>query len=176
MAHCPGNTGHIPHAAFYMRWYCEIALFFSLIHGILPVKEICVDNLMIAWDDKFLMNCETIDNQHKDLVDMINELIRGCNRGAAAADVAFLKTIRKAVEYAQTHFVTEEKYMQQVNYPDFAAHKKEHEAFIAEMVKQLKAFEESQSDPGMLIGFLKNWLLNHIAVTDKKYVPYLAGL
>jgi hemerythrin len=107
---------------------------------------------------------------------MTNELIQGCKRGNVIADVVFMKTIRKAVEYALTHFSTEEKYMQQVNYPDFAAHKKEHEAFVAEVVKQVKAFEENQNDPDVLVGFLKDWLMNHIAVSDKKYSPYLAGL
>jgi hemerythrin-like metal-binding protein len=74
------------------------------------------------------------------------------------------------------YFTTEEKYLGQVNYPDFEAHKKEHEAFVSEVVKQLKSFEENQNDPVALVDFLKNWLLNHIAVMDKKYAPYLAGL
>jgi hemerythrin len=135
-----------------------------------------MESTLIVWDDKFLVNNKTIDEQHQGLVDMINELIKGCQRGTFAADVAFMKTIRKAVEYAQTHFSTEEKYMQQVKYPDFAAHKKEHEIFVAEVVKQVKAFEENRNDPDVLVCFLKDWLLNHIAVSDKKYAPYLAGL
>jgi hemerythrin len=131
---------------------------------------------MIVWDDEFLVNFDIIDNQHKGLVNMINELVQGCKGGVVAADVAFLKTIRKAVEYAHTHFATEEKYMRQVDYPDFAVHKQEHESFVAEVIKQVKAFEENRNDPGALIGFLKDWLLNHIAVSDKKYAPYLVGL
>jgi hemerythrin len=107
---------------------------------------------------------------------MINDLIRGSNSGKVMQDVLFIKTLRKAVEYAQIHFSTEEKYMQQVNYPDFDAHKKEHEAFVSEVVKQLKSFEENRNDPVVLVGFLKDWLFTHIAVSDKKYSPYLAGL
>jgi hemerythrin len=132
-----------------------------------------MDGDMILWDDTFLVNFAVIDNQHKDLVGMINELIRGSGKGMAMADVAFVKTLKRAVEYARIHFTTEEKYMRQVNYPDFANHKQEHEAFVVEVAKQLKAFEEDRNDPAVLIDFLKGWLLNHIAVSDKKYVPYL---
>jgi hemerythrin len=131
---------------------------------------------LLVWNDSFLVNCEVIDNQHKGLVETTNELIRGCEKGNVLRDVLFIKTLRKAVEYAQIHFATEEKYMQQVNYPDFQAHKKEHEAFVSEVVQQLKAFEENRNDPVVLVGFLKDWLFNHIAVSDKKYAPYLAGL
>jgi hemerythrin len=134
-----------------------------------------MNNSLLVWNDSFLVNFEIIDNQHKGLVEMTNELVRGCERGNVIRDVLFIKTLRKAVEYAQGHFSTEERYMQQVNYPDFAAHKKEHEAFVSEVVKQLKAFEENRNDPAVLVGFLKDWLLNHIAVSDKKYAPYLAG-
>jgi hemerythrin len=131
---------------------------------------------LVVWDDSLLVNFEIIDNQHKGLIDIINDLIRGCDKGKVIKDIIFIKTLRKAVEYAQIHFSTEEKYLQQVNYPDFEAQKKEHNAFVSEVVKQLKSFEENQNDPAALVEFLKDWLLNHIAVMDKKYTPYLAGL
>jgi hemerythrin len=135
-----------------------------------------MDDTLIIWESKFLVDCEVIDNQHKGLVDMTNDLLQGCKAGNGKADVAFIKTVRKAAEYAQIHFSTEEKYMLQVEYPDFAAHKKEHEALVAEVVNQIKAFEENRNDPRVFAGFLKDWLMNHIAVSDKKYAPYLKGL
>jgi hemerythrin len=131
---------------------------------------------LLVWENSFLVNFEILDTQHKGLVDMTNELIRSCEGGKVTQDVLFIKTLRKAVEYAQIHFSTEEKYMRQVNYPEFDAHKKEHEAFVSEVAKQLKAFEENRNDPVVLVGFLKDWLFNHIAGSDKKYAPYLAGL
>jgi hemerythrin len=135
-----------------------------------------MDHALIVWEDKYLVHCELIDEQHKGLVDMTNELLRGCKAENGKADVIFIKTVRKAAEYAQTHFSTEEKYMLQVNYPDFEAHKKEHESFVAEVVAQIKAFEENRNDPCVFAGFLKDWLLTHIAVSDQKYAPYLKGL
>jgi hemerythrin len=129
----------------------------------------------VFWDDSYSVGFELIDNQHRQLIEMTNELFQGCARGHTAADLAFMKTIRGAVEYAQTHFFTEEKYMKQAEYPGLDAHKKEHESFVATVREAVRSFEEGKSQPVALARFLKNWLLTHIAQSDKKYAPYLAG-
>ena len=135
-----------------------------------------MDEYSVVWDDSFSVGFEPIDIQHKELVLMTNELLQGCKRGAMAADIAFLRIIRKAVEYAKTHFADEEKYMDQTNYPKLNEHKKEHEDFVAQVLKAVKEFESGNTAPLSMAEFLKNWLLNHIAVSDKQYAPYLAKL
>ena len=135
-----------------------------------------MDEDSVYWDDAYSVNFELIDNQHKELVRMTNALFEGCKKGNTAADVAFMKTIRGAVEYAQTHFYTEEKYMKQTNYPELDIHKQEHESFVATVIHAVKEFEENNSDPLALARFLKQWLLTHIAQSDKKYAPYLVGI
>jgi hemerythrin len=106
---------------------------------------------------------------------MTSALFEGCEKGNGAMDAAFRRTIRGAVEYAQTHFYTEEKYMKQTNYPDLAVHKEEHDSFVKSVVQALRDFEDGKSEPLALARFLKNWLLTHIAESDKKYGPYLVG-
>ena len=130
----------------------------------------------VCWDDSYSVNFELIDNQHKELVRMTNDLFDGCRAGGSALNRAFMQTVRNAVEYAQTHFFTEEKYMKQTNYPELNEHIKEHKAFVETVINAVKEFEEKQSDPFALARFLKQWLLNHIAKSDKKYSPYLAVL
>ena len=130
----------------------------------------------VVWDDAFSVDFELIDNQHKELVRMTNMLFEGCKKGSTAADVAFMKTIRDAVEYAQTHFYTEEKYMKMTEYPELDIHKEEHRSFVVSVVQAVKDFEGRKTAPMALAQFLKQWLLNHIAQSDKKYSPYLAKL
>ena len=132
-----------------------------------------MDEDSVAWDDAFSVGFALIDDQHKELVAMTNELFNGCKRGAIAADISFIKTIRKAVEYAKTHFATEEDYMGRVNYPDLDAHKEFHSQFVTQVAGALKEFEGGSTAPIHMARFLKEWLLNHIAVADKKYAPYL---
>ena len=132
-----------------------------------------MDEDSVFWSDAYSVNFELIDNQHKELVRMTNALFDGCKKGRTAADVAFIQTIRGAVEYAQTHFFTEEKYMKLASYPDFDTHKKEHDSFVSEVVNAVKNFEDGNSEPIHLARFLKKWLLTHIAHSDKQYAPYL---
>ena len=135
-----------------------------------------MDEDSVFWSDDYSVNFELIDNQHKELVRMTNALFEGCKKGRTAADVAFIQTIRGAVEYAQTHFFTEEKYMKTTNYPDFTEHKQEHDSFVVTVVDAVKNFEEGKSEPIALARFLKKWLLTHIAESDKRYAPYLEAI
>ena len=132
-----------------------------------------MDEDSVAWDDMFSVGFEPIDDQHKNLVLMTNELFLACKEGAIAADIAFLQTVKKAVEYAETHFADEEGYMLEANYPRFDEHKKQHEDFVASVVKSIEEFEAGNAKPIEMARFLKKWLLNHIAICDKKYMPYL---
>jgi len=127
-----------------------------------------------VWDDSYSVGSEIVDSQHKGLVAMTNELFRCRNRKGAAADVAFLRAVKKALEYAKTHFSTEEKYMVETNYPDMDAHIEEHKTFVTDILKIVREFDQDNAKPINLARFLKNWLLNHIALTDKRCAPYFS--
>jgi hemerythrin len=45
---------------------------------------------------------------------------------------------------------------------------------MTEVWKEFSLFNEGNESPAGLARFLKKWLLNHIAITDKQYAPYLA--
>ena len=130
----------------------------------------------VVWNDSYSVGFEVIDNQHKELVNMINELFESCKKGVAVADKAFLKTTKKAADYAVKHFSDEDKYMVKAGFPKLAEHRKQHDDFITTVLKSINEFEAGKTAPIDLAHFLKKWLLNHIAISDKQYVPYLAKL
>jgi len=135
-----------------------------------------MDDNCITWDDSYSVGLEHIDNQHKELVKMVNDLYGACKVGALKEDIVYMRTVSKALEYARVHFADEEKYMDKVFYPELDEHKKQHEEFVVEIKKSIKLFEYGETAPIELVNFLKNWLLNHIAISDKKYAPYLKKL
>ena len=130
----------------------------------------------VTWDDVYSVGFKPIDDQHKELVKMINELFEGCEKGAAAADKTFLQTIKGAAEYARSHFSDEDKFMLQAGYPNLNEHRKLHDDFLATVLKAIQEFKTGNTAPIDLARFLKKWLLTHIAEADKQYAPYLAKL
>lgn len=126
---------------------------------------------IIEWTDELSVNVKEIDEQHRKLVEMINELhsthIENKNVEAQKS------IIFKMLNYAATHFLTEEKYMVRFNYPEFIDHKKEHDNFTAKAF-DLKIQIENGTDIFTLdlINFLKDWLQDHISVTDQKYSKF----
>ncbi|GHV68598.1 hemerythrin [Spirochaetia bacterium] len=132
------------------------------------------DEEVVEWDEKFSVKNSVIDKQHRELIKMTNELYAGCRRGGITERVTFMKTIQGAVNYAKVHFSVEEDLMRRANYPDYAAHKKEHEKFVAEVLREIKEFEKNQNfNTENFARFLLQWILNHIAVSDKQYIPFL---
>jgi hemerythrin len=80
------------------------------------------------------------------------------------------------VDYAAVHFGTEEKYMRQYQFPGHLKHKAEHDSF-AEKAADLKARVDGKGFVLTInvLNFLKDWLQNHILVTDKKYSDHFNG-
>ena len=80
------------------------------------------------------------------------------------------KLLTSLVEYAVYHFQTEEKYMDKFKYPDTANHKREHQLFAAKAADVKKRFDEGNLVLSFEItNFVKEWIVNHVMNTDKKY-------
>ena len=132
-----------------------------------------MDKDIAVWDDAYSIGLPHIDDQHKKLVSMINDLFLNCQKENTVKNVVFVQAFSSAAEYAQTHFRAEEEYLKQAGYPDLPEHKKEHEAFMTEVWGQFGKFQKDNLAPIDLPRFLKKWLLNHIAVKDKQYAAYI---
>ncbi|MDR1099355.1 MAG: bacteriohemerythrin [Treponema sp.] len=134
------------------------------------------DNL-IDWNDRYRIGIPLIDKQHKKLIDMTNTLYTACLAGDEAARTHFLKTIHEAVDYVRFHFSTEEKILERINFPDIIAHKKQHEDFVKEIIQQVQAFQQGKKFvPNIFVRYLRDWILTHIAVSDKIYSAYLVEM
>ena len=128
------------------------------------------DKTKVQWDDAYSVKVKLIDDQHRGLIDLTNELAKGCQIGGVEAEMYFMKAIQGAVRYVKIHFTTEEIIMERLSYPEFLIHKKEHEDFVAEVLKELREFEEGKKFvPNAFVKYLQEWVLTHIAKSDKKY-------
>ena len=126
----------------------------------------------MPWSDELAFGIESIDNQHRWLVDATNRLHSEVSK--AEPDRAVLGEILEGlVDYTMNHFVLEEELFQRFGYVENDAHKAEHDAFTAQAMNLLLEFEKGASVGPAVLDFLKDWLLHHIMKVDRAYVPFL---
>jgi hemerythrin-like metal-binding protein len=134
-----------------------------------------MDNKMVVqWQNSYSVGVRPIDEQHMELIRLTNKLFNSCMAGQKKGSSAFLEVIHEAVDYTSYHFGTEEKIMERINYPDYARHKKEHADFVREVFIKVDEFKSGkQLTPLLFVYFLRDWVLHHIAVSDKRLGDYL---
>jgi len=128
----------------------------------------------IPWKDRYNINYKDIDDQHRGLVGILNELADLQGQDMDADRVADI--FHRLCRYALTHFATEERYMAAAGYPDLARHQAEHAAFISDLLELNQSFEPG--DPRLVeatFSFVKDWYLGHIIRSDLDYVACLKG-
>lgn len=131
---------------------------------------------IFEWKSEYDTGVEEIDNQHKVLVSLINELsgLVGDNFDRGAAEDVF----NKLKNYTVFHFATEESLMAQYHYAerDLHAHLLQHRQFEEEIASVQHDFSQiSIEDCNVILSYLTNWLINHICKVDKRFSSFILG-
>jgi hemerythrin len=129
---------------------------------------------MDRWDSSLEVGFELIDNQHKQLVEAVYDLID--NFDGAHSGEGLKKSMDFLNSYTIKHFFDEEQIQQKYKYPDFQNHKKLHDGF-KEVVKNFshRLIREgaSQELAEEVHKKIYDWLVNHIKIQDKKIGQHL---
>ena len=126
------------------------------------------------WSEKYATGIETIDRQHKELVELINRLYSACMQGGEGVGPAFKEAMHRMVEYVRFHLTDEMKLLERINYPKIAEHKIQHDILVRNILSASHGFEEGGTFvPNKFVRSLKDWVLGHIAVYDKAYAEYI---
>jgi hemerythrin len=132
-------------------------------------------NAFISWRDDLSVGVSALDDQHKQVLDVINSIYE--IRFENASHEALLKNLTKLQFFTETHFRYEESVMKFANYPNFEEHRLYHEAMMAKTVKICSQFRSNiQSDTDDLFQLLKNWWLSHICKEDRDYIECVKQL
>ena len=128
----------------------------------------------VEWKDDYSVGIDSIDQQHKKLLNLINQLQTAVDY--STGEQFEREALDELVDYTKTHFTYEEGLMRDNDYPDFEPHKAQHEKMF-EKVREVLAEYEQDQDTAMANAaeYLKDWLINHINGTDKEYSSYLIG-
>jgi len=124
---------------------------------------------LITWSDRLSCGIKLIDDQHKCLVALVNDMFNHVTGNEIQEYEYFNKIIREAIKYVKVHFATEEKLMLLAKIPGYAEHKKAHGRFILTVVDNINDFKAGKKfNLYAFTKFLKDWILSHVALMDKQ--------
>jgi len=136
-----------------------------------PTKPITLPPLPLRstvwaeWDDSLSVGINTIDEHHRYLLDLINDLYEVVSNKRGAREVARL--VKATDAYAKVHFRAEEKMMQHYGYAGIRRQEQQHHEFEA---KIREFYEELHDNPLVaqfdVLSYLRDWLIHHIRVED----------
>lgn len=121
----------------------------------------------LKWTSDLDTGIDVIDNQHRRIVEYINELHDAIELQSRENIAVVLEEL---VDYTLSHFAFEEDLQEQAGYPFAHAHKKVHELFKRKVADFQQRFELGEDISRQLLTLLRTWLVNHIKRDDADYV------
>jgi len=134
--------------------------------------------LIFPWNENFDTGMPIIDEQHRKLVDLLNDLARNLALGEDTLELN--RVFDELADYAVYHFQTEEaiwkKYLPEDEMS--GAHVKTHQSFVDEVLKLKNNLNGLSSELVVdeIVSFLTHWLAFHILETDKHMAKIVMGL
>lgn len=139
-------------------------------------------NGKIKWNDDLNTGIKEIDEQHKEIINAVNDLYQALEKNKNK--YAIVELIKNLDFYTTFHFDTEEKYMKMYNFGNYEEHKRAHGFFRStyEQIRYNYYYIGDKSSPKYelvhllalhLSQILIDWLNLHFETFDKEFVAFL---
>jgi len=126
------------------------------------------------WDSSLESGYDKVDNQHRQLVAAVNNLMEASANGKG--DKAVMDTLDFLTGYAVKHFADEEKLQKDYEYPDYLNHKRIHDEFkgvVADLSKRVMKEGPTVELIDVVSSTIGAWLLNHIKGDDFRMAAFV---
>lgn len=122
---------------------------------------------LIEWKSHYSVGVEAVDHEHRELIDLINELHEELVAGAEEPDVAaFLGEIFRGIS---AHFALEEKFMREHRYDQLDEHKQAHEQLLEDIRDIMDGYEaDPVASSHELSKRLDDWFTQHFKTHDAR--------
>jgi hemerythrin-like metal-binding protein len=125
------------------------------------------------WADDMVIDGGPIDEDHRNLVNLVNALHTATSEGRGHEVVE--EILASVIAYTKDHLAREEQIMASMHFPNLERHKIGHEKFVAQLRElQLKFEQGSITVASQLSSVLRDWLSLHIRRSDKETKVFLA--
>lgn len=121
----------------------------------------------MEWTQDLETGIREIDKQHRQFVDLLNELDDAIQTGNADG---VKHVIEGVLNYTVTHFEFEEELMQKAGFASLKSHQQSHEFFMRKVAVLRGRSSAGENVSSLLMGMLKSWLANHIKGEDRDYI------
>jgi len=129
---------------------------------------------LLTWEPSMSVGVIVLDEDHKKLIAMINELQAGMLAGHGHDAVGTI--LRRLANYTVEHFQREERLLAETGYPGIAGHRSEHEKLKNQVMAEIQKFQAGGEGLGReTLIFLRDWGQHHSQECDKAYTPHLTA-
>ena len=123
---------------------------------------------LINWDESLSVGIPGLDEQHRQLINLLNELNDAMKAGKAKDILSTV--LKEVIDYTAYHFSTEERHMDTVAFTGTFNHKMEHKKLIDKALSLHKDVDAGKLMVTIeVMKFLQEWVTGHILGTDRKY-------
>ncbi len=127
---------------------------------------------LMNWSDSLSVGVKSIDEQHKGLLQAVNDLHAAMVKGQVKMVTGPL--LKSLAKYTKDHFTAEEAMLRRTSYPGLSAHHAKHVDLNRQVEQYIQRFERGEISINVhLLDFLRDWLVNHIQKDDRDYGPWL---
>lgn len=123
--------------------------------------------MTISWTNDLSTGIEAIDNQHRRIVDYINELEKAI---ALQSQTSVGTVLNELVDYTLSHFAFEESLQEQAGYKLAKPHKAVHDVFAKRVATFQDRHRAGEDIAEQLHCMLGTWLVHHIKRDDMAYM------
>jgi len=129
--------------------------------------------LLMEWNEGMSVGVKAMDDDHKKLFEILNELNVGIVAGEDRKVLGFV--LERLIQHTKDHLAREERLLAQAGFPDAEDHHKEHDLLIGKALIAQANFRMGSSAmlSAEVMLFLNDWLSSHILGSDKDYGPFL---
>ena len=125
----------------------------------------------IQWNKSVELSVPILDEQHKAMVDLTNQLHNLLETNNKAQ---INKTLKSILDEMEIHFETEDKLMKESKLPLFFSHKLEHERFYNKLYNLHFEVESGKKQLSLDdLKMLKIWFFNHIEFKDRSLADHI---
>jgi len=129
---------------------------------------------LVEWCESKNLHIVELDGQHKVIADTINKLYHFLllpEDGETNLEIREFMAL--LIEETESHFLCEERYMEECNYPDLKEHRREHLMLKAELKEYSREVIKGKVKLNKkVLQALKNWLVSHIMCSDKDFAKH----